>query len=303
MRTTFLLLLCAGTLSAAEPSAFGAGDLDSPNPYGLTDSEKHILKNKESLTDVKRNTRDTQTKVQSLRERMDGLQSIVEGMSETAYKNQNELNQLKETMEYDRTERAQSAQELETLVKANEQNIVQLKAVLEEFSGMLDTINSNYVTKSEYNTLVAEVKKLLKTQTAAAKPAAFGGSGSPLDKMSNAEVAKEAEALYKKKYYTQAIDYYEHLIEKHYKPARAHYMIGDMWYKRKDYGQAIAYFKKSAKLYNKADYMPQLLLHTAISMQATKDSTNAKKFYRAVIDTYPASAEASTASARLAELP
>ncbi len=30
----------------AERSAFGAGDLDSPNPYGLTKAEKKYLKTK-----------------------------------------------------------------------------------------------------------------------------------------------------------------------------------------------------------------------------------------------------------------
>lgn len=36
-------------LSAAEPSAFGAGNLDNPEPYGLTSNEKVILQNKNKL--------------------------------------------------------------------------------------------------------------------------------------------------------------------------------------------------------------------------------------------------------------
>jgi len=35
--------------SMQEPSAFGAGDLDAPNPYGLSSSEKHILKNQKDI--------------------------------------------------------------------------------------------------------------------------------------------------------------------------------------------------------------------------------------------------------------
>jgi hypothetical protein len=56
MRLALLTLLSAAALGAAEPSAFGAGNLDSPAPYGLTPSEKHILKNKEMLDTVKKTT-------------------------------------------------------------------------------------------------------------------------------------------------------------------------------------------------------------------------------------------------------
>lgn len=307
MRTALLILLSASALCASEPSAFGAGNLDNPNPYGLTESEKHILKNKEMLADVKKKSYSIESQVDSLRERMDGLQSVVEGLNEKAYNSQLALQELKKTYDYDRSERTQSMQELENIVKANETNVVELKKVLESFSGMLDTINGNYVTKSEYNALVKEINdfksvvaKELKQKSS--KQAVPSSKGSPLDKMSNAEVAKEAEALFEKKYYTKAIEYYEHLIVKKYKPARANYMIGSMWFKRKDYGKAIAYYKQSAQLYGKADYMPELMLNTAISMQATKDVANAKKFYGAVITQYPDSPEAAEAKSRLAKL-
>ncbi len=302
MRYALLTLFSSAALLAAEPSAFGAGNLDSPNPYGLTDSEKHILKNKQKLDEVKRTTQTTQTQIDSLRERMDGLQSVMEGLSEKSHENRLALEELKKTYDYDRNERTQSIQELENIVKVNETNVAELKKVLESFSEMLDTVNSNYVSKDEFNDLVKDINefKSLVSKELKKKPAKTAAStGSPLDKMSNAEVAKKAEEYYDKQYYTQAIEHYEHLIKKKYKPARAHYMIGDMWFKRKDYGQAIAYYKKSAKLYNKADYMPTLMLNTAISMQATKDTVNAKKFYGAVITQYPGSDEALRAQERL----
>ena len=304
MRLALLTLLSATLLSAAEPSAFGAGNLDSPNPYGLTESEKHILKNKELLKDVEQESRSTASQVDSLRERMDGLQSIVEGLNEKSYANKLAVEALKQNFDYDRDERTQSMQELENIVKANEANVVELKKVLESFSGMLDTINGSYVTKEEYNALVKEVNdfKTLVSKELKQKPAPVASQGSSLDKMSNAEVARDAETFYENQHYSKAIEYYEHLIKKRYKPARANYMIGTMWFKRKDYGKAIAYYKESAKLYSKADYMPELMLNTAISMQATKDIANAKKFYGAVVTQYPNSPEAKTASERLAKL-
>ena len=53
-------------------------------------------------------------------------------------------------------------------------------------------------------------------------------------------------------------------------------MVGQMNFKRKNYAVAISYFKKSASLYSKADYMAELMLNTAISMDKTNDKTNAK---------------------------
>jgi TolA-binding protein len=306
MRTALLILLSAGALCAAEPSAFGAGDLDSPNPYGLTESEKHILKNKQTLDAVRQKSRSTESQVGSLRERIDGMQSVVEGLNGNVHDNRQGIDDLKAALTNDRSEHRESLQQLEAVVKSNEQNVLQLKKVLEEFSGMLDTINGNYVSKDEYNTLVQEINtfkkevaKALKQRSVSAKSVSGGGL---LDKMSNGEVAAKALELYERERYTQAIEYYEHLIRKKYKPARAHYMIGEMWYARKDYGQAIAYFKKSAQLYGKADYMPTLMLHTAISMQATKDIANAKKFYSGVVAQYPGSEEAATAASRLRKL-
>jgi TolA-binding protein len=72
-------------------------------------------------------------------------------------------------------------------------------------------------------------------------------------------------------------------------------MIGEMNYDRKNFAEAIAYFKKSAALYSKAEYMPTLILHTAISMELTGDYKNAKVFYNAVLSKYPDSKEASIA--------
>ena len=88
---------------------------------------------------------------------------------------------------------------------------------------------------------------------------------------------------------------YEYLIEKNYKPAYAHYMIGVMNYRRKNYANAIAYFKESAKLYSKASYMPTLLLHTAVAMKRTGDKQNAQKFFKVLMKKYPSSAEAKSA--------
>ncbi len=76
-------------------------------------------------------------------------------------------------------------------------------------------------------------------------------------------------------------------------------MIGQMNFKRKNYSNAISFYKKSAALYSKAWYMPKLMLNTAISMDKTGDSKNAKAFYTGVIRKYPDSPQANTAQIKL----
>ena len=75
------------TLTSAEPSAFGAGNLETSQPYGLTSSEKVILQNKNKLNKVVVKSNNQANEVDSLRERIDGLQTIIEGLSRKSQTN------------------------------------------------------------------------------------------------------------------------------------------------------------------------------------------------------------------------
>lgn len=288
-------------LAAAEPSAFGAGNLDNPNPYGLTSSEKTVLENKKVLKNVVVHSNNQANKVDSLRERIDGLQSIIESLSRKSHENKIALlelenknsEDLKNSDEYEK--RLGEALELNTkLSELNAQLIAKNTLVIEELSKIINTINAKYVSKEEFNALVNSVNefktlvtKELKTKK---KPQV-----SELSKMSNGEVADKAKEFYNKKHYTKAIEYYSHLITQNYKPAGSHFKIGQMKFRRKNYSEAISYYKKSASLYSKASYMPELLLNTAISMDKTNDKNNAKVFYNAIITKYPNAKEATSA--------
>jgi TolA-binding protein len=92
------------------------------------------------------------------------------------------------------------------------------------------------------------------------------------------------------------------LIAANYKPAESNYYLGEIWYYRKDYAKAISYFKKSALLYDKADWMPKLLLHSAISFEKTGDFKNAASFYETLMTNYPESKEAKSADKNLSKL-
>jgi len=302
------VVISSVSLLSAEPSAYGAGNLDSNSPYGLTSSEKAVLQNKKKLQNVVVTTNNQANKVESLRERIDGLQSVVESLSRKSHENKLLLSTLEKTKQEEQKNQTEYEKRLGEATELNQKlsdkngQLIQKNVVLiQEMSKLIDSINSSYVTKTEFNALVNDVnefKKLVaKELKSGAKPVE-----STLDKMTNPEVADKAKAFYDKQYYTNAIEYYSHLITNNYKPAYSHFMIGQMKFKRKNYGEAISFYKKSASLYSKASYMPELLLNTAISMERTKDINNAKSFYDALIAKFPNSNEAKTAQKNLLAL-
>jgi len=284
---TFFVTITSLNLVAAEPSAFGAGNLDNPSPYGLTSSEKTVLQNKNNLKKISVKSNNQANQVESLRERIDGLQSIVESLSRKSQKNKTQLANL----QIKNTEELKNSDEYEKrLGEVTQQNSL----VIKELSKLLDTINSNYVTKDEFNKLVTSVNQF-KDLVAKELKSSTKSKKTNLDSMENAEIEKKAKAFFNKKYYTKGIEYYSHLITKNYKPATSHFMIGQMKFKRKNYAEAISFYKKSAALYSKASYMPELMLNTAISMDKTDDNKNAKAFFSGVISKYPKSPQAKSA--------
>ncbi|WP_428737265.1 tetratricopeptide repeat protein [Sulfurimonas sp.] len=293
-RSTKALLLSAAislSLNCAEPSAFGAGDLSSDNPYGLTPDEKAILETKKKLRKVDLSTKTHASQLDSLRERIDGLQDIIEALSRKSHNNKIALKELEDKNVVDSNNSNEYQKRLSELVQQDSQTIKVLQEQTLEISKLVDQINTDYVSKKEFNDLVNDINefKSLVSKELKTKPSKTTTTSS---KLGSSELYNSAKENFDKKYYTKAIEEYTELIERNYKPAYAHYMIAEMWYKRKDYAKAISYFKKSSELYSKASYMPELMLHTAISMEKTGDISHAKTFYNAIISKYPNSKEA-----------
>ena len=300
MRLALLAFLLPLSLFAGEPSAFGAGNLDSDNPYGLTSGEKTILKNKKRLDSIIHKSSANESQIGSLLGRVDGLQSIIEGLNEKAENNRRELKLISDHIDTDDSmvKLQMLVKENQAISKANEANIASLRSVLDEFSKLIDTVNNNYVSKKEYNVLVNDVNEF-KRLVAKELKSGSASKGNTSAKIGSADLAAKAKENYDRKRYTKSIEQYVTLIARGYKPARANYMVGEMWYYRKDYGKAISYFKESAKLYDKASYMPTLLLHSAISMEKTGDMQNAQVFFKAIIAKYPGSSAAAIAQDHL----
>ena len=264
-------------LFSAEPSAFGAGNLSSPKPYGLTSREKTILENKVKLHKVVIKSNNQANEVDSLRERIDGLQSIIENLSRQAHNNKITIRKMEEKSSNTIANSDEYQLRLSDLVQQNTQSIQENK----EFS------LKEYASKLELETLVEDINKFKELVAKELK----NRTKSTRSSKSTVDIYSRAKAYYKKKFYTKAILDYELLIKRNYKPAYAHYMIGEMNFARKNYANAITYFKKSSALYSKASYMPNLMLHTGISMQKTGDTGHARAFFKAVVAKYPNSKE------------
>jgi TolA-binding protein len=291
-------ILLPSYLICAEPSAFGAGDLNNPNPYGLTSTEATLLETKKNLQKVVVKSNNQANEVDSLRERIDGLQTIIESISSSARENKMKIKSLED----EKTNSSEYDKRVAESIQVNSKDIETIKVSLSEISKLIDTINNSYVTKDEFNSLVNDVNKFKDLVAKELKVGTSSKKSKSTATMSGADIETKAKDLYNKKSYGESIESYKQLIAMNYKPAQSHYMVGEIEYYRNNYAEAIAYFKKSATLYSKASYMPTLLLHTAISMEKTGDKNNAEVFYDAVIAQYPDSSQADSAKKKLSSL-
>jgi len=300
MKYSVNVLLLSTVLStiliSAEPSAFGAGDLTNPTPYGLTSNEKVILDTKEKLHKVAVKSNNQANELDSLRERIDGLQNIVESLSRKSHNNQVNIEKQIEKNSLDSENRSEYDKRLANIVEQNAESLEKQKVLIAQMGLIVDEINTKYVSKDEFNSLVNDVNAFKALIAKELKGSGAKHSASKVESISSSDIYTQAEGYYKKKDYTKAIESYELLIKKNYKPAYSHYMIADMNFKRKNYANAITYYKKSSSLYSKASYMPSLMLNTAISMSKTGDSEHANAFFDAIVKKFPNSVEAKEAA-------
>ena len=275
-----LLIVCSLSLYGAETSAFGAGNLDSDNPYGLSESEKIIFQNKKQI-------RYQDQKISELSEQIEGMRSVIDSISSKLGKTGQRINELNvQSSQASDDEISTMKNDISELKRTQSENYEKINAVLKKLSGMIDKINGNYVTVDELSSRISKKKVTSSPSTKSTKTKS---------KLSNSEKLKSAVALYRKKYYTKSFPLFVELAEKSYKPATTNYYLGEISYYKKQYSDAIVYYKKSVGYYDKASYMPTLLLHTGISFEKLNDNENKEKFLNVLLSSYPNSSEAELA--------
>jgi len=296
MRTVLALILLSSFLRAEEPSAFGAGDLNNPNPYGLTREEKLFLENKKEIQGIANKNSLQNAKVESVSERLDGIQAIIEGLSQA----QNEQKMVLKKVTDSLSDQNRS-QKIDTLINQNNtdgENIIRLKLLIEELSQTVDGINTAYVSKAELAALMKQFKIAIPASLTAKTVATIETT----KKVDNATLEKEGKKLLSQKKYPQAQEAFEAMIQKKYKSSEANFWIGEIYFDQQQYKEAMGYYKQSASENEKTVVMPTLLLHSAMAMEKMGDVAKAKDFYGATIARYAGSAAAIDASKRLSKL-
>lgn len=327
-----LLVVSSSIAGAQEVSVFDAGNLNANNPYGLNSSEKHILKNQTSINTLSSKVGDMNSLIEAINRRLEGLESTYEGDSAKLNSTTLKINELSQKIgqSSDLASNNSDAAEIKNVSdqllnmnseseKEMRESINTLKTAMSKISSLVNKINSDYVSSAELEKnmqqfITREEFEALKKSTGV-KTSQVTPSKTTENKSSSIEEIKkdltaddkvkllnDAKKDFDAKNYNSALPKYEKLVEVNYKPAEGNYYLGEMWYIRKKYDLAISHFKKSAVLYDKAAYMPTLLLHSAISFENTKDKDNAKSFYSTLIDLYPDSSEAKIAKKNLTKL-
>lgn len=289
--------------SAQEVSVFGAGDLDAAQPYGLTSSEKHILNNKKQLGSIDNKVKTVKEQIDTINERLDGIESVYESDSMKLNKAVREVNRIiedKETKDQEIADIKNILTQLMAMQEESNKNIGALQSSLKKVTDLVNKINKEYVSAKELEMNMQQFANAKTTakSTASSNKTTSDKSGVDTSK-SNEELMAEAKAHFDKQYYKYAIPIFETLLEKNYKPAESNFLLGQIWYFRKQYEKAISYYKQSAMLYDKASWMPTLLLHSAISFEKTGDIENASSFYNTLINVYGDSKEAKIAKQKL----
>jgi len=191
MNRTILVALSATIFScsvsvAAEPSAFGAGDLSNPTPYGLTSNEKVVLQNKDKLQKVVVKSNNQANEVDSLRERIDGLQTIIESLSRKSQNNKINIQKISEKNISELETSDEYEKRVSEVTQKNAENIEKINFAMVELSTLIETINSTYVTRDEFNEFI----KTLNGSKSSTKP-----SKKSFQKMSNGEIAKMQKVI------------------------------------------------------------------------------------------------------------
>ena len=294
---SFLLFISSCVLLYAEPSAF---ELQS----GATKKDMRDLKD---VADFTRSViADFQSKIANLEQAVDGLKTVYEGISVTSRQDsimiKNQVDKIQNIQDivdsYQKTQKLQSEliKKLKAQVDANTNNIEQINEKIDKLSEAFLRANDEILKQI----------KVLSEQALALQNNIQGIQNQPVidsikEKENNTQKKNynfstdnnknlsEAKNLLRQKRNDEAKAYFEYLIDQKFAVAESSYYIGEIYYARKEYNEALPYYKTSASLDSKANYMPILLWHTAWSFKYLNDSSNYTKFLKTLVALFPES--------------
>lgn len=282
-----VVLVLANLLLASEPSAFNAGG-DTP------------MKTKEQIVDEK--LFNLSSKVKNLEVSQEGLKSVFEGQLQRIQEVYRELNTR---VNENNTTITNIKEHLEANFATQNENIQKLQQSIAALGELIQKVDVQ--TKAEIDV----IKKMLLDEGQQEKKEVKKNNSNPrktdakvaeeLRDKPLAEVFAEGEKLLEQKQYKIASEYLKKAVDGQYKPARGNYLLGESAFYQGKYEEAIQYYKISAERYDKADYMPLLMLHTAEAFKKLNNNENALKFLESLVVLYPDSKESQEAKKLLSK--
>jgi TolA-binding protein len=295
---TALVLGAVSTLYSAEVSVFEAGNINSDSPYGLTENEKILFEQRQQIEKLSKELAHMRSQYERLEGQIEGVQSVLDGTASRVGQSDAQAKTLVRRVEFLDSNLSSISAQFEQLKElANQTREVQetnnerVRTVLAEISSLIDSINANYAPKSQLDALEQKIEAIENSKTSQT-------NSSDLESKEGAVLIKEALEHFEANRLDESKIRYELLVQKNYMPARSNYYLGEIAYKKEQWRTAIKHYKISIDLYDKADYIPKLLYHTAISFDKIGEPSNANPFYNALKTNYPNSKEAKAAPNR-----
>ncbi|NPA55852.1 MAG: tetratricopeptide repeat protein [Epsilonproteobacteria bacterium] len=287
-----LFTIVTTSILSAEPSAFMAGDLNSPNPYGLTKDEQFIYQNKQNIQKLYSYLQQQHKEIEQLK-----LQLVNYKMSNDEIKQKLQgINSVLPSFD-------DIATQLATLKADLNNTNVALFALKDEVAKLKTTVDKNKkVTDKSIQTIIALVEKLAQnidkmqhTPTKHPKTTDFKSWKYP-------KVFNAALQHLKQGHFQKAAQMFSYLYAHNYKPATSLFYLGEIEYKQGNFKTALSFYKKSISLYPKASYTPELLYHAGYSFEKLGHKQSAKKSYLKIIKDFPKSMFVKYAKKRLKNL-
>lgn len=300
---SFLLFVFS---QAKEISVFDAGNMTVSTPYGMTKAEKISYDNTEKIRHLLLKIDYLNSKQDELFQKIEGISSLFESDSKNSQNiklnlknSENKLIDLLNKTETNINKIRDLDKKLDDFISLQKENNRLQEETNLKLVSIVNKINGEYVKKIEFDELVSYINISYKPNEKYQASKNEKKSINLSEKQSNKEIFEDAIKFFKMNQLAKSLEMFEKIASEKYKIAETNFYIGEIKFKQKIYKEAIQFYKQSMIADDKAIYIPQLLLHSALCFEGMKENDSADKFYKTIIDIYPDSLEAKEASKKL----
>ncbi|MEF3191583.1 MAG: hypothetical protein K6347_03390 [Campylobacterales bacterium] len=288
---------------ADEPSAFKAGDLTSPYAYGLTPAEEQIVKNRKEIEQLKVEVAQAIQQGARLAEQSEGLKSVVEGLTETIGKIREESARFKDesniSVALDELNKTMVGrfEKLEEMMRAQQENLERVVVAMRELAAYLQSERneSNLSCESQIDALAMSIEELRvdRAQRDYKDMIAMRESfkKEALTSKDPATLFKEAKEAFNRGEIWVAAPAFEQLATRPEYKAEANFYLGETALAQEKYREALDAYKASIEANDKGEWVPKLLLHSAMSLEKLGDMKGARKLYETLSLRFPSTKE------------